>query len=186
MGAATEELMQEHRIIERMLAILNAAARRAEAGQPLPGDFFPRAVDFLRNFADRNHHAKEEDRLYPAMERRGIPRQGGPIGVMLMEHDQGRSHVKGMDEAGQVLAGGDASAARKGTRHARAFADLLGQHIQKEDNILYAMADQALSSEDQRQLVLQFAEAEKERMGAEKRKGYLKLLDNLEAELAVK
>ena len=73
--------------------VLSVSAFRVEKGQDIPKDFFPRAVDFIRNFADRTHHGKEEDNLFPALEQHGMPRQGGPVGVMLDEHDQGRGLV---------------------------------------------------------------------------------------------
>lgn len=182
----TAELKQEHRVIERMLAVLKAAATKAEAGQDLPPDFFPRAVDFIRNFADRCHHGKEEDNLYPAMERRGIPREGGPIGVMLMEHDQGRAFVRGMDEAGKRLAAGDKGAAKEAARNARGYAELLSQHIFKEDNILYMMADQALSAADQKELSARFEQMERERLGPGKHEEYVNLVGQLERGLGLK
>jgi hemerythrin-like domain-containing protein len=57
-------------------------------------DLFRQGVDFVRNFADRCHHAKEEENLFPRMEARGVPRDGGPIGVMLFEHEEGRAYVR--------------------------------------------------------------------------------------------
>ncbi|MFC1861077.1 hemerythrin domain-containing protein [Chloroflexota bacterium] len=127
--SVTEELKQEHRIIERMLATLNAAAARVDKGQELPPEFFAKAVDFIRNFADRCHHGKEEDNLFPVLERHGISRQGGPIGVMLMEHDRGRAYVRGMDEAAQRLAVGDRAALEAALDNACGYAELLRQHI---------------------------------------------------------
>lgn len=182
----TAELKQEHRTIERMLAVLSTAAARAEAGQELPRDFFPRAVDFIRNFADRCHHGKEEEKLYPAMERRGIPREGGPIGVMLLEHDQGRAFVRGMDEAAKRLAAGDKGAAKEAARNARGYAELLSQHILKEDNILYMMADRVLSPADQKELSGQFQQVEGERLGPGKHHEYESLVAQLEGELGLK
>ncbi|MEW6034778.1 MAG: hemerythrin domain-containing protein [Chloroflexota bacterium] len=183
--SATEELKHEHQIIKRMLAVLDTAAARAEGGQALPPDFFSRAVDFIRNFADRCHHGKEEDNLYPAMERRGIPREGGPIGVMLVEHEQGRAYVKGMQEAGQRLAKGDRAALKEATGNARGYSRLLNQHIDKEDNILYAMADQVLSTTDQQELMAKFEEVERERIGPGKHHEYVKLVEDLERELGL-
>ena len=123
--SATEELKHEHRVIERMLAILEAAAVRVDTGQELPTEFFPKLVDFIRNFADRCHHGKEEDNLFPAMEKRGIPRQAGPIGVMLIEHEQGRAYVRGIDEAGKRFVSGDKTALKAASDNARAYAELL-------------------------------------------------------------
>lgn len=123
--SVTDELKQEHRIIERMLAILEAAATRSDTGQELPNEFFPKVVDFIRNFADRCHHGKEEDYLFPVMEKCGVPRQVGPIGVMLMEHDQARTYVKGMDEAGRRFVSGDKTALKEAIENARRYAALL-------------------------------------------------------------
>lgn len=184
--SATEELKQEHRVIERMLAVLNAAAARADRGQALPPDFFPKALDFIRNFADKNHHGKEEDNLFPAIEKHGIPRQGGPLGVMLAEHDQGRAYVRGLDDAGQRLAKGDGAALKDAAKNARGYADLLSQHINKEDNILYVMADRVLTAAEQQDLVKKFEQVERERIGAGKRLEYVKLLEDLERELGIK
>ncbi len=181
--SATEELKHEHRVIERMLAILEAAVARVDAGQELPTEFFPKVVDFVRNFADRCHHGKEEDNLFPAMEKRGFSRQAGPIGVMLLEHDQGRAFVKGMDEAGQRFASGDKAALKAALDNARGYAKLLRQHIDKEDNILYRMADQVLTSADQQELLSKFAEVEEERIGASKHKEYVRLVEVLEREI---
>ena len=88
----TEVLSQEHRAIENMLGALEEQIRAAPAGQPFPRRFFDEALDFFRNFADGCHHAKEENLLFPRMKERGVPENGGPIGVMLAEHEQGRGH----------------------------------------------------------------------------------------------
>src|SRR3989304_6062306 len=108
--AATNCLKEEHRGVDRMLNIGEAATKRLEAGRDVPTDLFPSAVDFFRGFTDGCHHAKEEVKLFLAMEQRGIPREGGPIGVMLMEHDQGRAFVRAMAEAAGRYAQGDKSA----------------------------------------------------------------------------
>src|SRR5512136_1160927 len=97
--SATDTLKSEHRGVERMLAIVEAAANRLQAGQAVPADLFLNAVDFFRGFTDGCHHAKEETKLFPAMEQRGIPHAGGPIGVMLAEHEMGRTYVRAMAEA---------------------------------------------------------------------------------------
>ncbi|MCX7887840.1 MAG: hemerythrin domain-containing protein, partial [Verrucomicrobiae bacterium] len=94
----TEILMAEHRVIEQVLNVLEAMAERAANGD-LNRQEARDAVAFFRGFADRCHHGKEEAQLFPAMEAKGIPREGGPIGVMLCEHEQGRAAVRGMAEA---------------------------------------------------------------------------------------
>ena len=74
--SATEELKTEHLAIERMLAVLEASCQRLEAGQRVRPDVFREAVDFVQNFADRCHHGKEEENLFPRLQERGVPREG--------------------------------------------------------------------------------------------------------------
>ncbi|MDP3880421.1 MAG: hemerythrin domain-containing protein [Dehalococcoidales bacterium] len=183
--SATEELKKEHRVIERVLTIIGEADVRESEGKDLPAEFFPKIIDFIRNFADRCHHGKEEDNLFPAMEQRGIPRQDGPVAIMLMEHDEGRGYVRGLDEAAQRLAAGDKGAMREAMDNALDYAGLLRQHIEKEDNILYRMADQALTAADQQQLLERFEEVERERLGEGKHEEYLTLVADLERELGI-
>jgi hemerythrin-like domain-containing protein len=183
---ATEELKQEHRVIERMLTVIQVAADKEKAGYDLPPEFFSRVVDFVRNFADRCHHGKEEDNLFRAMEKHGIPGQDGPIGVMLVEHDRGRAYIREVDEASKRLASGDISAVKTAVKNAVGYADLLRDHIYKEDNILYNMADQVLSSAEQAELVRKFEEVEMERLGPGKHDEYIKLVENMEDEIGIK
>jgi hemerythrin-like domain-containing protein len=143
------ELMDEHRIIEKVLAALEAAADR-----DMPLDFYGRAVDFIANFADGCHHAKEEDRLFPLLEQRGIPREMGPIGVMCEEHEIARGLVRRMREA---IEHEDAAAARAATVD---YAALLRAHIQKEDQVLFPMGRGQLSADDIARLNERFAEVE--------------------------
>ena len=183
--SAIDELKQEHRVIERMLAILEAAAVRVDSGQDLPTEFFPKAVDFIRKFADSCHHGKEEDNLFPSMEKRGVPKETGPIAVMLAEHEQGRAFVKGMDEAGQRFITGDKKALKVASDNARGYAKLLRQHIDKEDNILFRMAEQVLTDADHQGLLSKFEEVERERIGPGKHEKYLKLVEVLENEMGL-
>ena len=182
---ATEVLMTEHRAIERMLAVLEAAAQRQEKGEHLRPGLFREALDFIRNFADRCHHGKEENILYPRMEARGVSRQGGPLYVMLTEHEQGRAYVKAMAGAIDGYEGGDEPAGRILVENARGYADLLRDHIMKEDNILYPIADRVLTSTDQQELEQRFEQIETELMGPGVHEGYHDLLDRLEDELGL-
>lgn len=182
---ATDELKREHRIIERMLTVIDAAVYKQRLGRDLPPHFFPLVVDFVRNFADRCHHGKEEDNLFPAMEKRGIPGQDGPIGMMLMEHDRGRLYVLQMEEASNRFASGDISALKAAVENAVGHSELLRQHIYKEDNILYKIADQVLNASDVRELTAKFAGVERERMGPGKHAENLKLVEELEREVGI-
>ncbi len=85
---ATQVLRDEHEGILAMLAVVEAAARRLESGKSIPPQMMIDAATFFRNFADGCHHGKEEGELFPTMAEHGVPQDGGPIGMMLYEHDQ--------------------------------------------------------------------------------------------------
>jgi hemerythrin-like domain-containing protein len=176
----TDELKEEHQVILRMLKVLEKASQDLEEGKQVNPEVFQKAVDFIRNFADRCHHGKEEDTLFPLMEKFGIPKEGGPLGVMLHEHTLGRNFVKGMAEAAEKYEKGDKSAIRSLVENARGYAGLLAPHIHKEDNILYPMADRAIPEKEQKILEEKFEKVEKEIMGEGKHHQYLRLVEELE------
>lgn len=175
----TEVLMDEHRAIQAMLGILGNACRRLEAGEAVDADDLEQMLEFIQVFADRCHHGKEEDLLFKAMEEAGVPREGGPIGVMLQEHDQGRQFVRGMREALARYRAGDSGARVDFARNGRSYAALLSQHIQKEDNILYPIADMHLTDQQQRELAEGFARVEEERIGPGQHEAFHRLLERL-------
>lgn len=144
---AIETLMNEHRTIERVLDAMTGFADEIRRRGATEEDELGAFVTFLREYADEHHHHKEEDVLFEAMIAHGFPRQAGPVAVMLNEHDQGRALVR-------VLASkvGPGAAWTDDDRHeiadaAHGFSDLLRAHIQKEDRILYPMAEQRLPPE---------------------------------------
>jgi len=176
----TETLKTEHRAILLMLKVAESVSRKLEAGESVPASDPARIVDFIQGFADKCHHAKEEDLLFPAMEKAGVPRQGGPIGVMLSEHTEGREYVRRMKEAAEKYAAGEKESGVRFAENARAYAALLSQHIHKEDNILYPIADARLSLEIQTGLEKDFERVEEEVVGAGKHEEYHRLLEELE------
>ncbi len=181
MTKAIEQLMNEHRLIEQVLGSLESFAEYLKSGGEAERGTVKDYADFFKNFADKCHHGKEEDLLFPAMEKAGIPRAGGPLGVMLSEHVAGRGFVKGMSEAVTAVRKGDTAAARRFAENARNYGALLSQHILKEDRILYPMADARLSPSQQDELAACFAEVEEKVIGHGKHEEYHRLLKELEA-----
>ena len=158
---ATEALKNDHRLIEKVLHVLEVASKKIDQGGEVPVDVLKKATDFIRNFADSYHHGKEENILFKSMEEKGFPREGGPIGVMLMEHDEGRRYVRGLVEGIEKYVSGDRDAKKAIVENARNFAGLLAPHIQKE-------------------LLHRFDLVEKEKLGEGKRQYYVNLADELE------
>lgn len=140
----TQALVNEHRLILRMIAMLERNAPRTADGSYSNWQFYLDGIDFIRNFADRFHHAKEEDVLFEALVKNGIPREHSPIAAMLMEHDQGRAFVKTMEAA--TLEALDNQPGREGiiADNAQSYAALLREHIAKEDDILYPLAERVI------------------------------------------
>ncbi len=172
---ATEILMQEHRVIEAVLDAIDGLATKAEQVSRLDGDDARDAVSFVRNFADHCHHSKEEGILFPAMVEKGIPQAGGPIGAMLQEHEISRAHVKGMDEQIEAAEKGNLQAVRLFAEQARGYTSLLRQHINKEDHVLYRLAEQVFDDDDEKRLLAQYDHVENDHVGTGEHEKYLEL-----------
>lgn len=176
----TGQLKEEHKAIKLMLRIAEKVNEKLEAGEEVNPEHLEQIVEFIRVFADKCHHGKEEDLLFVAMEEAGIPKDGGPIGVMLAEHDMGRGYVRGLSEAVARYKAGDRGVSPAIIENARNYVGLLSQHIDKEDNILYPMADMHLSEDQQEELLEGFEKVERERIGPGKHAELHKLLDHLQ------
>ena len=175
---ATEVLSDEHRVIERVLAVVEKLATAPVEGSL---DSWKKALDFFSHFADQCHHFKEEQVLFPAMEGRGIPRDGGPIGMMLMEHEEGRAYVRAMLSAIPLVEAKNQVAKEILVDKAKAYLRLLKDHIQKEDEILFRIADDVISPDEQKQLLQSFEEHEAKEIGEGVHEKYLKIAEELEA-----
>ncbi len=172
-------LKEEHELILEMLRVLNAVCDKIDAGEKPGIERLVSIIDFIRNFADKCHHAKEEELLFPALEKAGIPREGGPVGVMLHEHTLGREYVRGMGEALEKIKAGDAKASLHFTEHARGYTTLLYAHINKENNVLFKMAEQRLDPVAENALMDGFERVEREEMGEGVHEKYHALLHEL-------
>lgn len=178
----TQVLMKEHRVIERVLDALEKATQALEQGKPVRTAFFLEVADFIRGFADGCHHQKEEDVLFIAMSKAGVPVQGGPIGVMLQEHEQGRQYTRLMRQSAEKIIAGDAAARQDLTASARGYVALLRQHIAKEDQVLFPLADRLIPAPQQQQLQQDFDRLEHTQTGEGLHEKYISLAAALQAE----
>jgi hemerythrin-like domain-containing protein len=158
----TQILSSEHRVIETVIAALDVAADRIDAGEAVRPGFFADAVRFIADFADGFHHGKEEGALFAALTRYGMPANGGPVGVMLHEHGRARELTGGLRDAATRWAGGDPDAAAVVVDYARAYNALLTQHIFKEDNILFPMAARVIPPQDEAAILDEYGRLERE------------------------
>ena len=134
---------------------------------------------FLKVFVDMCHHGKEEEFLFPALEEAGVPREGEPIGVMLQEHQTGRELIGKMDASLDGLGKGNIDDKSAFKEAAESYIELLRKHIDKENSVLFPMADERLSKERQHQMSEQFARLERERIGESRHEAFHKLLEYL-------
>ena len=156
----TQRLKDEHQLILRMLALLEKNALRTEQGSFRDYQFYLDGVDFIRDYADRFHHAKEEDILFEALIENGMPRANSPVAAMLMEHDLGRAFVRGMEEAATRALQGASDEDAVIVSNARGYLELLREHISKEDEILYPLAERVLPAEKREAIVQGYRRAE--------------------------
>ena len=175
-------LRAEHQIILRVVQVLGRLMDRFEQAGEFAEAPLAKCVQFIRLFADACHHGKEEDLLFPVLEFRGIPRDGGPIGVMLYEHQVARGLTKEMAGALTDARTGDATARTRFCQAARKYADLLTDHIYKEDNILFTMGDRMMNPDDQRTLATKFCAVNCRAFDGRRREELQQIADELEAE----
>lgn len=145
--SATKCLREEHEVILRVLGFFRQALDRASSTGEVTTEVFAPFVKFFQGFADRCHHCKEESRLFPALEEAGMPRESGPIAVMLYEHEQGRALVRRMASRLDPANRGQEAAKQEVLNAGRQFLSLLASHIQKENQVLFNMADGMLQGE---------------------------------------
>jgi len=174
------ELKSEHEAVLVTLNVLQSIATTiGDTGRIDQPEDIEQLLEFFRVFVDTCHHGKEEEYLFPLLEQLGVSRNGGPIGVMLREHEQGRGQVRAMRSALQSYRGGDPSAAGEFASHAAAYIELLRRHIDKENNVLFPIAESRLSTVRRMSLEEAFEKLEQERIGAGRHEASHRLIEEL-------
>jgi hemerythrin-like domain-containing protein len=161
MEYASSDLRNEHDGILFGLKILEEMIMLIKVNKKVEKEELIEMLDFLRLFADKCHHGKEEGLLFPAMEKVGIKKENGPIGQMLIEHEQGRKYIKEMGIAIER----DIADMKRFVKNTESYIELLRNHIDKENTVLFPMADKLLKKEIQDKLLESFEEFEENIMG---------------------
>lgn len=178
----TQVMVDEHKLILRMITLVEKNTTSMEQGAFRNWQFYLDAVDFIRNYADRFHHAKEEDVLFKALVANGMPEKQSPIEAMLIEHDLGRAFVRNIEEAAQKALDGESGQIPVIAENAKGYAALLRGHIDKEDTILYPLAERVLPEDGREALVTAYSEAEARMPDLDAK--YLALVEQYEQQLA--
>ncbi len=179
MGKAIEDLRNEHHAILSSLQILDTVTRRLERGLDVQRRDIHDFIGFLKEFADKCHHGKEEGILFPALIKAGMQEKGGPISVMLSEHARGRDLIKEMDS---TISAKENQA--KFTNAAKGYSELLRAHIAKENDILFPSAEKALTETQQDRIFAAFEQHEEKVMGAGRHEELHAMLKNLKQSYA--
>ena len=164
-----QRLVDEHVLIKRLLARIPDLIAAMDLETPEGRNHVFAAVDFIRNFADRYHHAKEEDILFKFFdETRDI------IRVMHADHRAARAHVMAICEAVERR---DAAAA---ARNLGAYRELLSEHIRKEDDVLYPWMDRELGDREVGELFQAFHRVDAEAFDPGHADNYAHYIERLE------
>jgi hemerythrin-like domain-containing protein len=181
MSKAIADLMNEHEAIFSAIQIMERMIATIEKATLLDTKDIHDFIEFLKEFADKCHHGKEEGFLFPAMIGAGVPDKGGPIGVMLAEHAQGRKLIRDMEES--ISTNVDQM---KLAQAAREYVHLLKNHIQKENMALFPMAERVLTATQLEKLYERFEEHEDKVIGQGRHEELHAMLKNLQEKYPVK
>ena len=177
----TEVMVKQHANISRMLKVIKEICCGILEGAEIDQKEFAEILDFIRRYADGHHHRREELVLFPEMvdhleEVASIIIKHG----MLVEHDLIRAHVRALDEALKLYAQEPKTEYKlQILTEAMAYANRLQQHVEKENNVVYPLADRGLSDDIKAKIDQTVKDMEAEE-GPDFAKGYMDLLDRLE------
>lgn len=156
MNSATANLESDHVHILVLIDVMEHITKMPEANV----EHLEAIVALIRNFADGLHHTKEEKLLFPKMVEKGFSFEQGPIAVMMHDHAQGRIFVKGITDNIELYKSDNKGVLAAIFENMNGYAELLRGHISKENNVLFRMADNAFSEEEQKSLLNQFEKIE--------------------------
>jgi hemerythrin-like domain-containing protein len=156
--APTDQLKAEHEKILILLGVLERICAGLEAKRNINPLFLGQVIEFMKIFVDKFHHGKEEDSLFPAMQKAGVRREPGPIGELMIDHIKGRSLARNMNLAVARYRKYDRGASAQFVESAKSYISLLIEHIRKEDEIYFPMAEKALSERQKKELWESFGE----------------------------
>lgn len=181
---STESLRRDHSLIEKMLKALDITAVLLKDGKTISPPILDQMIDFTKNFTIVCHHGKEEDSLFPTLEKSGMPREGGPIARMLFEHEVTKQLAAKMEESAKgYLQSGKPEAL---VADIKAYVEHVALHLAKENQRLFMMADMILQSRaDQVSKDLSMSEEAKLKELGKTRSHYERLVQEVESKIAV-
>lgn len=139
---STASLRRDHELIEKVIKAMESTIQLLNDGKQIPESILLPVIDFSKNFTDVCHHSKEENSLFPALEQAGMPRNIGPIAIMLMDHERSRELGKEMESSAKnYISSGDST---KLINDMQQYVEHITEHLWKENNKLFMMAEARL------------------------------------------
>ncbi|HWR15916.1 MAG TPA: hemerythrin domain-containing protein [Terriglobales bacterium] len=176
----TQILRDEHDVILRGLEILESYAEKMKDGENASPDSLEKLIEFFRLYADKTHHGKEEALLFPAMVARGFSYESGPIHCMISDHEQNRVLTRQMVEAIAAMRSGVQSANMRFAEAAERYVNGLREHIQKENLVLFNMAEQVLPPAEEPEMMAKFEHVDRNEIGEAEIRRLIAILDTLQ------
>lgn len=176
----TEILEEEHHVIQQMVGVMAVLIEHLDKGQELDSVTLTEVVAFMKEFADRCHHGKEETHLFPLLESKGVPVNGCPLGILIHEHNSGRKLVGELADSVAAYSRKDHGAKELLAAAMQGLVNLYPGHIWKEDYLLFPMTDKILTSEEQTVLAEKFAAVE-ESIGSDQHQRFIQTVERLTA-----
>ncbi len=170
------QLMIEHRLIEKMLVIIIKEIERVQNNRIIDPVFINTAVDFIKTYADRTHHGKEEDILFKELEKKDLSANDqAMMDDLIREHQEARNTVKEIIETNEKYINGKNDVFNEILRNMKWLIDFYPRHIQKEDKIFFPNTEKYFNETELNTMLNNFLEFDR-RMIHEK---YIKLVDDL-------
>ncbi len=139
---STASLRRDHDLIEKVIKAMESTIQLLSDGKQIPESILLPVIDFSKNFTDVCHHSKEENSLFPALEQAGMPRNMGPIAMMLIDHERSREIGKEMENSAKdYISSGNST---KLISDMQQYVEHITEHLWKENNRLFMMAEARL------------------------------------------
>jgi len=175
---STASLRRDHDLIEKVIKAMEITIQLLENGKQIPESILNPVIDFSKNFTDVCHHSKEENALFPALEQAGMPRNMGPIAIMLMDHERSRELGKFMESSAKEYINSGSS--KNLVDYMKQYVEHITEHLWKENNRLFLMAEARLQYVSQKvDKELTNIEESKLKETGKTREHYEKLVENL-------
>lgn len=181
MMKSIEIMVEEHENIRRMLKVIRKLCYKLMTEPNYDISDFPKIIDFVRNYADKHHHGKEEDILFATMNRE-IEKlaKSGAITGMYIEHDNGRLYMTNLEKALEEYKKGNDEARLDIIANSISYTDLLDRHIEKENTAMYKFAERMLSEDLKSTIDAECKEIEDKASEEGLQEKYIGILEDLE------